>query len=102
MKTAKRERPDDGGVEWHEKWNAFECHGCTEFYEVRKRGDRMPARLAEMRELLIIEHTECWEFDDPEMARNARKYRSEKKRRENLKARANNGLDRMSVSWRGR
>jgi hypothetical protein len=93
-KTAKRERPEDGGMVWHERFNAFECLGCLEFEEIRKRGDRTPARLAELHELLVIEHTECWQFDDPQMARDARKYRKEKKRRENLAA--------QRVSWQGR
>ena len=101
-KQGKRERPADGGIVWHEKWNAFECLGCTEFTEIRKRADRTPGRLAELKEMLVIEHTECWQFDDPQMARDARKYRSEKKRRQNLKARAGGALDRQSVSWRGR
>ena len=93
-KTAKRERPEDGGIIWHEQYNAFECLGCGEFEEIRKRADRTPGKLAELKELLIADHTECWEFDDPKMARDARRYRKEKKRRENLAA--------QRVSWRGR
>ena len=31
--------------------------------------------------LLIIDHTECWQFDDPRIAEEARCYRKEKKRR---------------------
>lgn len=99
---AKRERPADGGMEWHEKFRAFECYGCGEFTEIRNPHDREPDKLAELHELLIIEHTECWLFDDPKMAADARKFRSEKKRRENLKARASGALDRQAVSWRGR
>ena len=112
----RRERSEDGGVVWRERWNAFECLGCCEFEEIRKRGDRTPAKLAELRELLVADHTECWEFDDPKMARDARRYRSEKKRREllspqrhgpvaggpDLKNRAASALDRQAVSWRGR
>lgn len=100
--ATKRERPADGGVVWHEELNAFQCYGCLEFEEIHKRADRTPDRLEELKELLIIEHTECWQFDDPRMAADARKYRSEKKRRENLKARVAGALDRQSVSWRGR
>jgi hypothetical protein len=98
----KRERPEDGGILWHEKFNAFECLGCAEFTEIRKRADRTPDRLEELKELLVIEHTECWEFDDEQKARDARRYRSERKRRENLTARASGALDRQSVSWQGR
>ncbi len=94
----KRVRPEDGGVVWRERWNAFECLGCGEFWEVGCRCDRTPAKLAELRELLVADHTECWEFDDPRMALDARRYRKEKKRRENLKARAGGALDRQSVS----
>lgn len=32
---ATRERPANGGVQWHEQWNAFECYGCGEFEEIR-------------------------------------------------------------------
>ncbi len=101
-KAGKRVRPEDGGIVWHEEWNAFECLGCTEFTEIRKRADRTPDRIEELKELLVIEHTECWQFDDPKMAADARKYRSEKKRRENLRARTVGALDRQAVSWRGR
>jgi hypothetical protein len=96
---AKRERPADGGLEWKEELNAFFCWGCQDYDEIRKRADREPEKLASLHELLIIEHTECWEFDDPEMARQARKHRKEQKRRENL-SRA--GLGAQRVSWRGR
>jgi len=93
-KTLRRERPADGGMTWHERFNAFECHGCDEFEEIRKRGDRTPEKLATLRELLVVDHTECWEFDDPRMAREARRYRKKKKLGENLAAQA--------ASWRGR
>jgi hypothetical protein len=93
-KKSKRERPEDGGIVWHEEWNAFECLGCGDFEEVHKAANRTPARLAELKEMLIVDHTECWQFDDPKMAADARRYRKEKKRRENLAA--------QSVSWRGR
>lgn len=95
----KRQRPEDGGIVWHERFNAFECLGCEEFEEVRKRSDRTPGKLAELKEMLEADHAECWLFDDPEMARQARKYRKEKKRRENL---ANAGLAAQRVSWQGR
>lgn len=94
IKRVKRERPADGGMEWHYHLNAFECYGCGEFEEIRRRGDRTPDLLAELRELLVVEHTECWEFDDPQMARDARRYRKKKKLRENLA--------RQAVGWRGR
>jgi hypothetical protein len=92
-KLAKRERPEGGGIVWHDRYNAFECLGCTEFTEIRDRHKRTPERLALTRELLIVDHTECWEFNDPKMALDARKHRSERKRRENLAA--------QRVAWRG-
>lgn len=91
---ARRERPEDGGIVWHEDFHAFECLGCTEFEEIHKAADRTPDRIEEIKELLIIEHTECWKFDDPRMAADARRYRKEKQRRQNLAA--------QRVSWRGR
>lgn len=94
VRKLRRERPDDGGMTWHEDLHAFECQGCWEFEEIRRAGDRVPDKLAELKELLIVDHTECWEFDDPEMARSARKFRKRKKLRENLAA--------QRTSWRGR
>lgn len=82
----RRERPEDGGIVWHEALNAFECLGCTEWEEIRRRGDRTPEKLAELRELLIADHTECWEFNDPRMARLQRRFRKDVKRQKNLAA----------------
>jgi hypothetical protein len=95
----KRERPEDGGIDWHEELHAFFCWGCLEYEEIRNCHEREPDKLAEIHELLIIDHTECWEFDDPEMAKQARQYRKEKKRRELLAA---GNLAAQRVSWRGR
>lgn len=89
---AKRERPEGGGIVWHERYNAFECVGCSEFEEIRNRAHRTPAKLAELRELLIADHTECWEFADVKMARDARRYRKRKKQL---------NLASQRVSWRG-
>ncbi|MGA9071029.1 MAG: hypothetical protein WB424_12280 [Terracidiphilus sp.] len=63
--------------------------------------DREPDRLAELHEGLIMDHTECWEFDDPAEARERRRYRKEKKRREILRT-GGFGLAAQCVSWRGR
>jgi hypothetical protein len=84
---------------WHEKLNAFECLGCTEFYEVRSAARRTPAALAESKEMLIADHDECWKYSDAKMAADARKYRKAKTRRANL---ATAGLAAQKVSWRGR
>jgi hypothetical protein len=101
--TAKRERPADGGMVWQNELNAFQCHGCEEFHEVHSRRRREdPEHMAMLREMLIVDHTECWKFNDSQMARNARKYRSEKTRRSNLASRAGHALDRQATSWRGR
>ncbi len=91
--NAKRDRPPDGGIVWCERFNAFECLGCGEWEEIRARQLRTPAKLAELRELLIAEHTECWEFADAKMARDARRYRSNAKRKANLA--------RQRVAYRG-
>lgn len=83
-----RERPGDGGVRWHARANAFECQACGELTPVMSR--RMwtnPERLAIFRELMVIDHTECWEYDDPRMALLARRFRREVKRQKNLAAR---------------
>lgn len=90
----ERERPVDGGIEWHADLNAFYCCGCEEWIPVRSKVWSDPERLLAMREALVADHTECWEYDDPRMARNARRFRKEAKRQSNLAA--------QRVSWRGR
>jgi hypothetical protein len=90
----ERTRPEDGGIVWREQFNAFQCYGCEEFEEVRSAARRTPEKLAELRELLVIDHTECWKFSDPKQAADARRYRKEKTRRANLAA--------QRTSWRGR
>lgn len=91
----RRERPADGGILWHAQVHAFECLGCGDYDEIRKRRQYEDAEFVlRMREMLIVEHTECWQFDDPKMARDARRYRKRKKLRENLAA--------QRTSWRGR
>jgi hypothetical protein len=78
----KRVRPQDGGITWRAELHAFECFGCGEFIELRKRCENEnPECLAEVRELLVIDHTECWLFDDPRMAADARRYRKESRRK---------------------
>jgi hypothetical protein len=94
-----RARPADGGIVWREELNAFECYGCGEFEEVHSAARRTPEKLAETKELLIKDHSECWEFDDPRMALDARRFRKEKKRRELL---AGRGLAGQRTGWRGR
>lgn len=93
--SAKRPRPADGGMVWRPELNAFEClGGCEDFFQVFKRCERdNPETMASLREMLIVDHTECWEFDDPRMAADARKYRKKKKRLANLAA--------QRVGWRG-
>lgn len=92
--TQKRVRPADGGMKWIDELNAFQCYGCDGFEEVRKRAERTPDKLALLRELLVIDHTECWQFDDPRMAADARRYRKKKKLRENMAAQHNGGVRR--------
>lgn len=85
--TQKRVRPEDGGVRWRAELHAFECLGCGEFIELRKRCENEnPECIEELREMLVIDHTECWEFDDPRMALNARRFRKEAKRQANLRS----------------
>ena len=94
----KRERPEDGGMLWHARMNAFECLGCSEFETVRSRRIwTNPERLAQMRELFVLDHTECWQYADEEKARQARRYRKARKRRELVTARASRALDRVGV-----
>ena len=107
-KATRRERPADGGMVWHDKLNAFECYGCDGFEEVHDRRRRTPDSLALLRELLIVDHTECWQFNDPRMAADARKYRKRKKLRENMERQGSGnrdqgtGLASQRTAWRGR
>lgn len=75
-----RQRPEDGGIVWHEAFHAFECLGCGDWEEVRSRAQRTPDRLASRKELLVADHTECWEYNDARLARLARRFRKETKR----------------------
>jgi hypothetical protein len=56
-----------------------------------------PERLAELRELLVIDHTECWQYGDVEKAQQARKFRKDRKRRELLRGRADGAFNRMAA-----
>lgn len=78
---ARRERPDGGGIVWHARVNVFECQGCSELIAQRRQVWMDPEQLAMVRELLVLDHTECWEYDDPRMAKLARRFRKEVKRR---------------------
>lgn len=87
LRKPKRERPENGGILWHARVNTFECEGCGEFIPQRRQTWMDPEALAITRELLIVDHTECWEYDDPRMAKLARRFRKEAKRQKNLAAR---------------
>ncbi len=65
---------------WHARMNAFECEGCGDLMAQRRPVWSDPEELALMRELLVLDHTECWEYDDPRMAKLARKFRKDVKR----------------------
>lgn len=84
----ERERPLGGGMYWHEALRVFECLGCEERVEVKRYIYRDPERLAEHRELLEIEHDECWKYASAELAWNARRWRKEGRRRKMLVAAA--------------
>jgi len=112
-KTGVRERPEDGGIAWHEELNAFECRGCGEFHEVRSAARRTPAALAETKEALIADHAECWKYRDAKMALDARRHRKAKTLQGNLAGAGlaastppsrnrSLGAPAQRVSWRGR
>lgn len=94
-KRVRPSRSEGAGIVWKAWIHAFYCEGCEDHIEIRSRREYDDAEfVASMKEMLIVDHTECWEFDDPEMARQARRWRKKKKLRENLAAQA--------ASWRGR
>jgi hypothetical protein len=75
-----RARPENGGIVWHARANALECEGCGELIAQGRRVWMDPERLVIVRELVMLDHTECWEFDDPRMAKLARRFRKGLKR----------------------
>lgn len=93
-RSTKRERPADGGMVWHDRFNAFQCLGCGEFEHIGNPKKRSPEALATRRQLEVIDHAECWKYDDPKMAADARRYRKKKTLQQNIAA--------QRVSWRGR
>ncbi len=82
-----RERPADGGMKWHASVSVFECLACGELHAQRRQVSTNPERLLLVRELLVLDHTECWEFDDPRMARLQRRFRKAVKRQKLLSGR---------------
>ena len=70
---------------WHARANTFECQGCGDLMAQRRQVWANPEQLQIVRELLILDHTECWEFDDPRMARLQRRFRKGVKRQMLLK-----------------
>ena len=88
-----RPRPDDGGMEWHHDINAFECLGCLDHISVRPSVYRDPEALLSMKELLVLDHTECWLYLDAAQARKARRFRKNSTRRKLLSA--------QKTVWRG-
>ena len=80
----KRERPANGGMVWHARVAVFECEGCGELNPQRRQVATNPEQLAIVRELLVLDHTECWEFEDPRMARLQRRFRKGVKRQKLL------------------
>lgn len=83
-----RLRPADGGVVWHHDLNAFECLACEEKIAVISRAVWLnPERLAIFRELMVLDHAECWQYCDARMARMQRRFRREVKRQMKLEKR---------------
>ena len=82
-------RPLGGGVYWHEKDHALECMGCLVLIEVRRSIYSDPELLATIRQLLELDHEDCWRYADAEAARHARNFRKD---RERLKKLAPRGL----------
>jgi hypothetical protein len=96
---SKRERPEDGGVVWHGRLNAFECLGCDGMLTVRShRVWNNPERLAAFRELMVLDHAECWQYADARLAAQARRFRKERVRRQLLAAQAAKTFDKMAAT----
>jgi hypothetical protein len=84
-----------GGIKWHACVAVFECLGCGELFAMRRRGAQNPEAVATVREMLVLDHTECWEYDDPRMAKLQRRFRKGVKRQKLLMGRKTN--DRMGT-----
>jgi hypothetical protein len=84
-----REKPLGGGIYWHEKEHALECAGCLSLIEVRRVIYCDPELLATIRQLLELDHEDCWRYASAEAANNARIHRKD---RDRLKKLAPRGL----------
>ena len=82
-----RERPLGGGVYWHERLHALECMGCMSTIEVRRAIYEDPERLATIRQLLELDHEDCWRYGDVQHARDARNFRKDRDRLKKLSPR---------------
>lgn len=69
-------------LQYDPRTQSFYCTGCMELTEVRRKVYQNPEALESMKELMALDHAECGNYADPVMARHARKYRKEAKRRE--------------------
>jgi hypothetical protein len=74
----------ESSLTYDPKTQSFYCSGCMETEAVRKNIYTDQDKLLEFKEMMAIEHSECPNFKDPVMARQARKFRKEAKRRQLL------------------
>lgn len=70
-----------GSIFFDERTASFGCLGCLEHVEVRRKVMNDPEQFLSMQELVALDHSECMSYGNVQMAKNARKYRKESKRR---------------------
>lgn len=59
---------------------SFHCTGCMTDIPVRKHTFTNPERYVEFLEMVVLDHTECDQYQDIKRAEAARKFRKEVKR----------------------
>lgn len=82
-----RERPLGGGFYYHEGEHHFDCQGCLAVIEVRRLIYGSPELLASIKQLLEMDHADCWRYASAEDARNARSNRKDRDRLKKLSPR---------------
>jgi hypothetical protein len=70
----------EGTVSYRERTNTFYCQECESHTPCPRRILHNPEKFVEMLELVNLDHTECAEYSDYRLAKNARMFRKETKR----------------------
>lgn len=67
-------------VTFDEKTCSFYCTGCMTNTPVRRRTFESPDKYVEFLEMVVLDHTECDQYQDMKKSEAARKFRKEVRR----------------------